>query len=308
MYGTIENRFPTRANDEDEVKKVDEEDPRERKERNKLSGKPNFLTRPPKGGSAYGYANVTIGKQYEYISSPYDAVKKKEKSEREVAKAKRISENTFLSTAKPAEYFDAKIFRAPEGSKQGAPEREGTKKDQNKDNKRPPFRPSHPPRSGINATINKYPASSLPPMKSYEKATGEKSRPSSLPHFRTKGYRSAKSYPTPSIVERSATSRPSAWVQKQYEAAFRPREKVEVRSRWHMPMKVTTTYTTTTQAMYHVIEARHAQRRPNTSHAAVMRTTTAATPPTTDRHAVQPHAMTRVRPFQTPEPPAAMLS
>lgn len=61
------------------MKKVEEEDPRARKERNRVSGKPNFLTRPPKRGSAYGYAGVTIGKNYEYISSPYDAMKKKEK-------------------------------------------------------------------------------------------------------------------------------------------------------------------------------------------------------------------------------------
>ncbi|KAJ3049285.1 hypothetical protein HK097_009710, partial [Rhizophlyctis rosea] len=67
IFGTIEQQWPL-FKDSEPFPSFAETRPAE-----KVESKINFLTRPPKAGTGFGYPNVTIGKPPEYISTPYNA-------------------------------------------------------------------------------------------------------------------------------------------------------------------------------------------------------------------------------------------
>ncbi|KAJ3204143.1 hypothetical protein HDU82_006054 [Entophlyctis luteolus] len=168
--------------------------------------KPNFLTKPPKRGSAYGYANVTIGKAYEHISEPYDGAEEAARRERRDGRKKMVGERAFVSSSARMDFFNA--FAGLIGDKANAkPSSAPSKKSSSQIAN--PFKPS----SCCGYTINKYPVFELPTGLKDKGAAGGDSRPPKklMPIFRPSGV--GKSYPIRSIIEANCPIAPPQWLQ-----------------------------------------------------------------------------------------------
>ena len=162
---------------------------------------PNFVTKPGKQGSGYGYPNVTLGEPFNYMSSPYDAGHQLELHEKELHRKRIVNEKPFISSGARIDYFDKEVFKG------GKPRAQRTAKSAPPGNKLPavvPFRPSNPPKSGLGGTINKYPSHEPTPPPSKTQLLHEaeevrlRSAWSKLPIFRPSG--GLKSYVTRSVA------------------------------------------------------------------------------------------------------------
>ncbi|KAI5943755.1 cilia-and flagella-associated protein 96 isoform X1 [Manis javanica] len=145
----------------------------------------NLYTNPGKKGTGYGYANITIGKQYSHSSDFYDAPKLNYKKENE--KHHRLLKGTpFKLNLCPREYFDANPYLS---EKSLPPIRKAEKKEL----LTLPFKPSSPGKKagGMKAgTFEPYPSHSADPyvvklakqvssksVKIFHPPNGPKSRP-----------------------------------------------------------------------------------------------------------------------------------
>ncbi|KAI9347004.1 hypothetical protein BDR26DRAFT_907845 [Obelidium mucronatum] len=168
----------------------------------KPESKPNFLTRPPKKGTGYGYANVTIGKYYEYVSEPYDSVLTAERKDRLESKKRMIGERAFISSSARLDFFNS--FLGLIGDGKAAP-KTPPKKEKGNGSISNPFKPS----SCCGYTINKYPVFELPTGAS---SSHEKPPKKLVPIFRPSGI--SKSYPIRSIIEATCPIAAPKWLQE----------------------------------------------------------------------------------------------
>jgi len=76
-----------------------------RKEKVEVEIKRNICTRPMKNGT-FGFPNILIGEDYNYIESPFELKMIKDKEERELKKKKCGERKPFSSMCRPREYFD----------------------------------------------------------------------------------------------------------------------------------------------------------------------------------------------------------
>lgn len=116
---------------------------------NKPLGK-NFVTKPGRKGTGYGYVDVTIGKSYDYHSTPYD-VKKIEITQDHQDHKKKMIGGPFVSHHHPRALFDTEIYKGEDG------ENAVKEKDEDSAPTVVPFRPSHPAKSGTQGCFNAYP-------------------------------------------------------------------------------------------------------------------------------------------------------
>lgn len=117
-------------------------------------GKPlgkNFVTKPGRQGTGYGYVDVTIGKTYDYQSTNYEPIKTQTTEEHQQHKKKMIG-GPFVSHHHPQALFDSNIYKGQDGKNAVADEKP---KERKKDFI--PFRPSHPSKSGAQGCLNPYP-------------------------------------------------------------------------------------------------------------------------------------------------------
>ncbi|XP_075045567.1 cilia-and flagella-associated protein 96 isoform X2 [Mixophyes fleayi] len=115
----------------------------------------NLYTNPPKQGTGYGYANLTIGKPYPYSSEDYDIFRELMKKEFESHKAK-LKDGAFRLNLYPKEYFDVNPYRS---DKPLPPLKNKAEKTQSVK----PFKPSSPAKvpGGMKAgTFDSYPSHS----------------------------------------------------------------------------------------------------------------------------------------------------
>ncbi|KAI9104851.1 hypothetical protein DFS34DRAFT_575660 [Phlyctochytrium arcticum] len=212
-WGTFEQQWPLERKGGDEIPSF-----ALLRETPATEPKINFLTRPPKKGTGYGYANVTIGKSYEFKDDPYDSSLVAARAERSVHKRKVIGERPFISSSSKSEFFSpfASLMEAQPG--QAA---KGTREKTPPTSKLPaltPFKPS----SGVGYTINKYPSHESPVVsKGGKKSKGEpeaedKGSKQKIPKtsliFRPGGV--PKSYPVRSIVDCNIPIAPPMWIQE----------------------------------------------------------------------------------------------
>lgn len=212
MFGTIEQQWPLPKR---EIH-LRPEEPHQKPE-----SKRNFLTRPPKQGSGYGYQAVTIGKPFDYMTSPYDAALLSIRKDHEIHKKKVIGERAFVSSIRDQEYFNifagiagtpGKEGAAAPGESAGEASPPPAKKESTSPNT-VPFKPS----SGIGYTINKYPTYDPPagapiPGSTTGQDPPPKAQPKKLgPIFRPSGI--TKSYPITSIVAANCPIRCPVWLQ-----------------------------------------------------------------------------------------------
>lgn len=198
VWGTIEQQWP--LNDRDDHPEPPSSPPKIKRE-----SKPNFLTKPPKKGTGYGYPNVTIGKPYEYMSDPYDSFIEDARKDRLGSKNKMIGDRPFISSSAKLDFFNSFAGLINSEKKGGA----SAAKPEHGANSKPPFKPS----SCCGYTINKYPNFELPSGVSADaskKAIG-KHLPALVPIFRPSGI--SKSYPTRSIIEAACPIAPPLWLQ-----------------------------------------------------------------------------------------------
>ncbi|KAJ3008124.1 UNVERIFIED_CONTAM: hypothetical protein HDU68_003220 [Siphonaria sp. JEL0065] len=168
----------------------------------KPESKPNFLTRPPKKGTGYGYANVTIGKSYDYMSEPYDSLLVVERKDRLESKKRMIGDRAFISSSARLDFFNA--FAGLIGDGKAVP-KSPPKKDKGHGSISNPFKPS----SCCGYTINKYPSFELPSGLS---SHNDKPPKKLVPIFRPSGI--SKSYPIRSIIEATCPIAAPKWLQE----------------------------------------------------------------------------------------------
>ncbi|KAI8855174.1 DNA polymerase family A-domain-containing protein [Chytridium lagenaria] len=196
LFGTIEQQWPLPKKDLIPMRSAPTEE--------KRPSKPNFLTKPPKKGTGYGYPNVTIGKPYEYVSDPYDRYLEIARKDRLESKKKMIGERAFISSSAKVDFFNA--FAGLIGEKKsGTTPLQARQRNQNA---LPPFKPS----SCCGYTINKYPAFELPTGASENAKVAEKLPRKLEPIFRPSGI--SKSYPIRSIIEATCPIAPPDWLQE----------------------------------------------------------------------------------------------
>lgn len=207
LFGTIEQQWPLPKR-EIPIK------PQEAHK--KPESKKNFLTKPPKKGSGYGYSNVGIGNPYEYKSDPYNSVSESAKREREMHRKKVIGNKPFVSSSANLEFFNS--FAGIDGKgddPEGIPAESKSlpaAKNISSEEKNVPFKPS----SGIGYTINKYPKYD-PPAGAPIPGTVEKNTPVVIvplklePIFRPSG--GVKSNPIRSIIEANCPLAAPQWAQ-----------------------------------------------------------------------------------------------
>lgn len=114
----------------------------------------NFVTKPGRQGTGYGYVDVTIGKTYDYMSTKYD-VKKVEKNQEHQSHKKKMIGGPFVSHHHPQALFDSNIYKGQDGDPAAPPQSDKATKAG-----APafvPFRPSHPAKSGAQGCLNQYP-------------------------------------------------------------------------------------------------------------------------------------------------------
>ncbi|KAI8608655.1 hypothetical protein BC830DRAFT_934913 [Chytriomyces sp. MP71] len=170
----------------------------------KPESKPNFLTRPPKKGTGYGYANVTIGKMYEYVSEPYDSFMEATRKDRNASKKKQVGERPFISSNARLEFFNA--FAGLIGTDKGP--KTPPKKIEKNAQPGNPFKPS----SCCGYTINRYPVFELPIGSSNRNV--DKPPKKLAPIFRPSGISKSVVYPIRSIIEANCPIAAPGWLQE----------------------------------------------------------------------------------------------
>ncbi|XP_036157100.1 UPF0602 protein C4orf47 homolog [Myotis myotis] len=166
----------------------------------------NLYTSPGKKGTGYGYANVTIGKQFTHSADVYDAPKLNYKKESE-EHHRLLKGGPFKLNLYPREYFDTN----PYFSEKSLPP---IKKAEKKEVLPSPFKPSSPGKKagGMKAgTFDPYPSHSTDPYlaksekpskaaKVFHPPGGPKSRPiESIMTLNVKRALNMKNYKTTSI-------------------------------------------------------------------------------------------------------------
>ncbi|KAJ3050271.1 hypothetical protein HDU99_008707, partial [Rhizoclosmatium hyalinum] len=197
QWGTIEQQYP--LPNKGKNLELPPAPPKQKPE-----SKPNFLTRPPKKGTGYGYANVTIGKSYDYMSEPYDSVLHAERKDRAESKKKMVGERAFISSSARLDFFNT--FAGLIGSDTKAAPKTPPKKEKGSGISNP-FKPS----SCCGYTINKYPSFEPPAGGA---APPEKPPKKLVPIFRPSGISKTKSYPIRSIIEATCPIAAPKWLQE----------------------------------------------------------------------------------------------
>ncbi|XP_004579063.2 UPF0602 protein C4orf47 homolog [Ochotona princeps] len=177
------------------------------REKYEVPGK-NLYTNPGKKGTGYGYANITIGKQFSHSADLYDAPKLNYKKENE--EHHRLLKGTpFKLNLYPRDYFDTN----PYAFEKALPPIKKTEKKQLIPN---PFKPSSPGKKagGMKAgTFDPYPSHSADPYvvklvkgisgkgeKIFHPPSGPKSRPiESIMTLNVKRALNSKNYKTASV-------------------------------------------------------------------------------------------------------------
>ncbi|KAJ3238379.1 hypothetical protein HDU78_003561 [Chytriomyces hyalinus] len=196
VWGTIEQQYPL----PNKGKNLELRPPVPKQ---KPESKPNFLTKPPKKGSGYGYPNVTIGHSYEYVSEPYDTFMESERKDRRDSKKKMVGERPFISSSARLDFFNA--FAGLIGNDKTA-RATSPKKLEKSHQMSNPFKPS----SCCGYTINKYPVFEAP---TGSKKESEKPPKKLAPIFRPSGINKCKSYPVRSIIEATCPIAAPKWLQ-----------------------------------------------------------------------------------------------
>ncbi|XP_060039873.1 cilia-and flagella-associated protein 96 isoform X2 [Erinaceus europaeus] len=167
----------------------------------------NLYTSPGKKGTGYGYANITIGKQFSHSSDLYDAPRHDYKKENE-EHHKSLKGSPFKLNLYPREYFDAN----PYFTEKTLPP---IKYELKKESIAQPFKPSSPGKKsgGMKAgTFDPYPSHSAEPYgstlpkqvsskaKIFHPPGGPKSRPiESIMSLNVKRTLNVKNYKTASV-------------------------------------------------------------------------------------------------------------
>ncbi|TPX58729.1 hypothetical protein PhCBS80983_g02934 [Powellomyces hirtus] len=177
--------------------------------------KANFLTSPSKKGTGYGYANVTIGKAYEYTGDPYNATEQSVKKDHEEHKRRVVGERPFVTSSSNMGYFSPfiSLVKTDGAAKPGKPT--SAKKTAKPLEGQVPFKPSSCP----GFTINKYP--SAEEGGKGRRAADEGGRPPRGPAliFRPGGV--PRTYPIRSIIESNTPLAPPPWIQQETAALLR---------------------------------------------------------------------------------------
>jgi len=133
-------------------------------------GPRNIVTNPLKKGT-FGFRGTTLGEklgrsgaagEYSYVESRYDLARQKEVADAKESLAKRVSDAPFKPTH-PGKKGGAGVPGRTLGGKGAGVAgeygyvAEGPKAPQHGDHVEVPFRPSHPPKLGHNATLNRFP-------------------------------------------------------------------------------------------------------------------------------------------------------
>ncbi|KAJ3380225.1 hypothetical protein HDU92_006131, partial [Lobulomyces angularis] len=177
----------------------------------------NFLCKPPKKGSGYGYPNLSIGPSYEYSTDPFDLKHKKELKEHEEHKKKVVGGRPFISVASKLEYFNtfAPLRYSLDTDTKFSKTVVNGKGARAKTQFLVPFKPP----SLLGETINKYPSFEPPPELNKKnevlamlESDEKKARDNLNPVFKPSG--NPKSYPTRSIIEANTPIVMPAWIQK----------------------------------------------------------------------------------------------
>jgi|UniRef100_A0A7S4CZ55 hypothetical protein len=168
----------------------------------KVAAQPrNIMTGPAKKGT-YGFSGTTLGKgdEYQYISDPYDAGKKKEAAEAKEG-GKKLIGPAFKASCKRVEYFDSQpnvaasriysLDKPLPARKPDAPKKDVAIT--------VPFKPSSPSRRGVAGTLTKYPEYKEDPYEAKEKAERDE-RKKNKPSVVWKPVNGNKSLPVRSIA------------------------------------------------------------------------------------------------------------
>jgi hypothetical protein len=158
----------------------------------------NITTNPSKKGT-YGYIRTTIGDSPQYEHDPYEAAREAALKEKDEQKKKQTSAQPFKSTSVNREFFDVSSDKVPASKIYTDDDKVLKPKDipaaQTKREIKP-FRPSSPPKYGLNSTLNPFPTYQEDP---YDKRILKKDpNRKSAPVFRPVS--SGKSKPTRSII------------------------------------------------------------------------------------------------------------
>lgn len=144
----------------------------------------NLYTNPGKKGTGYGYANITIGKQFSHSSDLYDAAKLNYKKDNE-DHHRLLKGSPFKLNLHPKDYFDANPYILEEALPP-------VRREEKKESSLKPFKPSSPGKKpgGMKAgTFDPYPSHSADPYmvklgkipgkpeKIFHPPNGPKSRP-----------------------------------------------------------------------------------------------------------------------------------
>ncbi|XP_062069077.1 cilia-and flagella-associated protein 96 [Lepus europaeus] len=168
----------------------------------------NLYTNPGKKGTGYGYANITIGKQFSHSADFYDAPKVNYKKENE-AHRRLLKGTPFKLNLYPKDYFDTN----PYSFEKALPP---IKKVEKKEVLSSPFKPSSPGKKagGMKAgTFDPYPSHSADPYtvklvkgisgkggKIFHPPSGPKSRPiESIMTLNVKRALNSKNYKSASV-------------------------------------------------------------------------------------------------------------
>ncbi|XP_015341625.1 UPF0602 protein C4orf47 homolog isoform X1 [Marmota marmota marmota] len=168
----------------------------------------NLYTNPGKKGTGYGYANITIGKQFSHSSDLYDAARQNFKKENE-EHHRLLKGAPFKLNLYPRDYFDTN----PYFTEKPLPP---IKKEEKKESLLSPFKPSSPGKKpgGMKAgTFEPYPSHSTDPYvlkpgkkvskkddKVFHPPSGPKSRPiESIMSLNVKRALNMKNYKTASL-------------------------------------------------------------------------------------------------------------
>jgi len=212
IFGTFDQQYPLSDKDRDVKIKPKPSTP----VRKEIKITKNIYTNPPKKGVGYGYLDITIGKYYEYMSDPYDAIKEIRKKERLEREKKNIDPKPFIAGSNKNDCFDYSGFSWEINQEIIAKNNKSAKEPEKKEYVQP-FRPA----SCIDYTINKFPEyiSDGIEMKKNEETLKraqlrKEGKLNTLAHGNMKLGGTIKSYPTSSVIEKGISQIPPKWAQE----------------------------------------------------------------------------------------------
>ncbi|KAJ3168555.1 hypothetical protein HDU88_001445 [Geranomyces variabilis] len=209
-FGTFDQQWPIERKNGDGIPSFTAtREPGRREQQGK-----NFLTSPPKKGTGYGYANVTIGKVPEYTGDPYNANEVATKKSHEEHKRKVVGERPFVTSSSNTDYFSPfvslmKPSDAAAAAAAGGKPSSASKRASKPSGPQPPFKPSSCP----GYTINKYPSAEEGGAGKGQKGDdiGKPRGPALI--FRPGGV--PRTYPIRSIIESNTPLCPPQWIQQE---------------------------------------------------------------------------------------------